>query len=198
MSKHTITVTGTISFRHTINVNLPDGLTEKEVRARVDELVDALEPEDVDFDDMVIDDVSDPSPEYPHAPPPPPTPTPIPYDAWIEWDGHRWATDGRCAVREDCPPFILVALSNGWLTRDKPTPTDMTNALGDPDNLGPAPHVDARLEPLVRAAAAVRWKGMQPIHLIDGEGKLMALIMPTRDETCERLNVMFARTRETR
>lgn len=202
-----VTVRATVEMWHTISVVLPDGLTEAEVDERIDEAVDAIDwADELAFGD-VDTDIEGMAPGYTYAPPPEPQPERPPEDAWFEWEGRRWATDGNYLVRDDCPAFIRVKSSIGWAGPNgrypQPDVDRIREAIGlMPVSVGPAPHVDLRAEPLVRAAADVRWGTLSsPVWLLDESGALMAIVMPVRaemtdnKETCD-VAELFARTRE--
>lgn len=127
------------------------------------------------------------------------TPTPIPNAAWIEWRGRRWAADRNCLVRDDCPSFLPYAGAE-WLTWNKPSVVTL-DCLVMPDSTKKPPAVLGWVEPLVRAAASVRWgTATSPIWLLDKADEPMAIIMPASwvAKKVEPIDEMFARTRETR
>ena len=194
-----------VSLRRLVTISLPDGLTEAQVSERVRAACDKIDwSADLATATPGIDGASTLRPAYRY---PLPLPSRPPDGAWFEWRGRKWATDSYFLVRDDCPPFVPVRVSRGWLGASGgplPDVAHMERRMGAiPTGDGPAPMIDVRAEPLVRAAASVKWgTKVAPVWLLDADGAPMAIVMPCRadvpgENPIEAVDAMFARTRST-
>lgn len=167
----------------TIRVVLPDGLTEEEVRERMQDAMD-----DYDWSEEVADDIETTvreMPDYTYAPPDL-SPLPVPEECWFEWRGARWATEGNMLIREGSPPIARAKPDEEWFGphhRYGAMTAEKCEAVVA--NIGKERSVDSllhvRFVPLVSAAASVVEHGhLGPICLYSADGSLFAIVMPTR------------------
>lgn len=189
MKTYTFEVETTATAFTTITIDLPDGLTEDEVDARVQQAID-------DADDDIIDDLTGAREtsifrdiEYPYAPPPPPdvSPLPIPESSWVVWNLRRWASDGDCLIREGLPPIKTSAERKPWIGSPgsrypmvKASELDaLMRTFHPPDGFDPLVH--CRFAPLFAVAHTVETRGaLGAVTLLDKRGDLLAIVMPVR------------------
>lgn len=96
----------TVRIRVRGQEEIEDGITRAEWYQIVDRIRESCET--AVEQDLVTFDVWDIECEIPDFTPhveidDSPQHVPVPDDCWIEWRGHRWATDGAVLIREDCP-----------------------------------------------------------------------------------------------
>jgi len=98
MSKHEAIFTFTARSTARVTVDVPEGSTKREIRDLLEKAAEHAQPgawEDVEItDDMWAIG------EEPKSAPPDLTLHEPGEECWIEIDGHRWVTDGCCALRE--------------------------------------------------------------------------------------------------
>lgn len=110
------------------------------------------------------------------------SPAEIPPECWHDVGGRRWATDGCCAIREDCPRPLQS--TEPWSARD-PGIAGLVDDRGltlseEGDDIvvtGPALRwlFDPRFGPVLRAGR-LRAAGDRCVEVLDAEGRIMAIV----------------------
>ena len=165
--RYTYTATAT----RTIRVKIPDDVTA----AEIEKLLDAAIEADDDIDDWDVG-----GGDWQGTPPKPSAR--VDDAAWFEVDGHRWATDGECAIREGCP-VPAEPSRMGWFTTGQLNADGMRAILAKSAPIHGTAYFQQRFKPILDAGIVVRKGGpLDPVH-VQRDGETIAVVMPTKCQT---------------
>jgi len=178
MSLKKVEVTLTALWREVIFVEIPDNATEKEAEARVQKALDQdFEPSP----DAIEIDSWDWKDKMAFAPPPPMN-FPTDPSLSVEWQGHRWATTGVIAIREDAP--CPTSEDGAWLEKGERLAELLDRlqlTLERPTHM----RFQAKFAPILRAGRTVlaKWDNIEACAVLRDDGRLIAVVMPYRGST---------------
>ena len=185
MTRRYVTIEWTTTHRKRVAVDAPDTITRAEQEAAFEAACEGVDFDDPDeSEDHNIESVAW-GDNPPTVLPDPDGPAEPPEAAWIEVDGHQWATTRRIAIRRDGPRPAGIPPRERWLTHGEISPDQLRPVLypeGGPTQSHPRTVVDARYAPLLAAGKVKTWPGggdLTPIY-VHRDGELVAVVMPVR------------------
>jgi hypothetical protein len=179
MSLKKVEVTLTALWREVIFVEIPDNATEKDAEARVQKALDQENfepsPDAIEIDSWEWKD------QMTFAPPPPMN---FPADPSLsaEWRGHRWATTGVIAIREDAP--CPTSEDGAWIGKGERL-VELLNSVQLTLERPTRMRFQAKFAPILRAGRTMvaRWANVEGCAVLRDDGQLIALVMPYRGST---------------